>query len=76
MKILVDKKPRYYYVEDDCLFAKRTGEAIGGKDYSYINECICKISGRTCELQLYDECPYLKENENAEKIDRYRVVEQ
>ena len=67
MKIIVDKMPRYYYVADDCLFAKRTGEEIGGKDYSYLDECKCKINGRTCELQLWGECPYLKEEENADK---------
>ena len=64
MKIFVDKMPRYYYVEDDCLFAKSTGEQIEGRDYSYLDECKCKISGHTCELQLHDECPYLKEIEN------------
>lgn len=61
MKILVTKMPRYFFVEDDCIFAEETGEEIGGKDYSYLSECRCKISGNTCELQRYDECPYLKE---------------
>lgn len=64
MKILVDKMPRYYYVEDDCLFAKRTGERICGNDYSCLDECRCKISDRICELQLYNKCPYLKGEEN------------
>ena len=59
MKILVTELPNYFRVEDTCLFAKKTGEMIGGKEYSYLDECKCNISGRSCELQRYDECPYL-----------------
>ena len=61
MKIIVDKMPRYFYVEEDCLFAEKTGEVIGGKDWSYLEECKCKISGHTCNLQKHNDCPYLKE---------------
>ena len=61
MKLLINKMPRYNYVEEDCLFAKSTGNQIGGKNYSYLDECNCKISGYTCNLQRYDECPYLTE---------------
>ena len=64
MKIFVDKMPEYYWVDEQCLFAKKTGEEICGRDYCNIDECECKISGRTCALQLYDECPYLKEQKD------------
>lgn len=67
MKIIVDKMPRYYYVDVDCIFAELTGEQIGGKDYSYLEECKCKISGDACYFQKYDECPFLKELKGEEK---------
>ena len=35
MKIIVGKMPRYFYVDEDCIFAELTGKQIGGKDYSY-----------------------------------------
>ena len=66
MKIIVDKMPRYFCVEDDCIFAEETGKQICGKSYYYIPECKCKISGEPCELQ-YDDCPYLKEQEFESK---------
>lgn len=67
MKIIVDKLPEYFSVPNTCIYAKKTGEEMGGKNYSTLEHCNCKISGHTCELQAHDECPYLISLEAALK---------
>jgi hypothetical protein len=59
MKVVVTKLPDYFNVHTTCIFADKTGEEIAGKDYSTLEHCVCQISGCTCELQAYEECPYL-----------------
>lgn len=67
MKVVVTKLPDYFNVHRTCIFADKTGEEISGKDYSTLEHCTCQISDCTCELQAYEECPYLISLEDALK---------